>query len=205
MSEVESLGEVKDEPKQYIKWDGEVAELVWPCGGNCWVFILFYCMHLFKNISMYSSVFWRHAHYFQCVYVFWESWIHFLFLTFFRISLHLYLDGGFWGGVYLSLIVIFSITVDFTSVIESMNIMIVYVREYSVIFILLGLGSAINVDSFTDQATLNRDQGKKKVTEQVIERFVLPKRRYLKMMHDIVIRYASFLNTWMYWNYVCPI
>lgn len=109
--------------------------------------------------------------------------------------MHLYLDGGFWGGVYLSLIVIFSITVDFTSVIESMNIMIVYVREYSVIFILLGLGSAINVDSFTDQATLNRDQGKKKVTEQVIERFVLPKRRYLKMMHDIVIRYASFLNT----------
>lgn len=76
--------------------------------------------------------------------------------------MHLYLDGGFWGGVYLSLIVIFSITVDFTSVIESMNIMIVYVREYSVIFILLGLGSAINLDSFTDQATLNRDQVKKK-------------------------------------------
>lgn len=28
MSEVELLSEVKDGPKQYIKWDGEVAELV---------------------------------------------------------------------------------------------------------------------------------------------------------------------------------
>lgn len=105
-------------------------------------------MHIISSVSMCFE---------NCVF-------HFLFLTFFQISLLFicFLDGGFWGGVYLSLIVIFSITVDFSSVIESMNFIIIYVREYSVIFILLGLGSAIKVDSFTHQATLNRDQGEKK-------------------------------------------